>query len=142
MNKLFLITTVALTMLFSSCNGQTNKSKKESVNTIQTKTNKSSSPFLWDKIDESTLETCNKISKEQFAKINKVMPILFKEYTKINEFDESLEYVYNDVDKFSPLILDFISVERVCCPAYTFYIKFSPNSKTVSLIIGGSKKIK
>lgn len=136
MNRLLLVLTVAFAILTGSCNGQTNKDIE------QLKSDKSSSPFKWDKIDESSLGSCRKVTKVQMAIIDKVFPILFKEYNKINEFEESLEFVYTDVEKYSPLILDFIRIERVCCPAYTLYMKFSPNSNTVSLIVGGSKKIK
>ena len=141
MSRIFLITSILFSLLYFPCNGQTLKNNKGN-NIVHSKKNKLTSPFIWDKIDESLLGTCFKISKEQFAKIEKVMPILFKEYVKINEYNDCLEYVYSDREKYSSLILDFISVEHVCCPAYTFYIKFSPNSNNVSLIIGGSKKIK
>ncbi len=138
-----IIIIVALATCFTFCNEQQTVNKPTTKIIQQaTDTTKIVSPFFWNKINEDGLGSCNKISKEQMLRINKVHPILFKEYSTINEYGECLEFIYDDVDKYSPLILDFISVERVCCPQYTFYIKFYPTGNKVSLIVGGNEKIK
>lgn len=133
MKKILIICTVAFAFCFSAY-GQKQSNKQSST--------KVSSPFNWPKIDESKLGVCKPITKEQMEKIEKASAILFKEYEKINEYSESMEFVYTDAMKYAPYILDFISIERLCCPSYSFFIKFTADSKKVSLIVGGSSKIK
>jgi hypothetical protein len=138
-NIFFAILIVSISLL-NACNEKVNSNNNKHLELLDT--NKVSTPFVWEKINESGLGSCHKISKEQLAKIEKVLPILFKQYSKINEFNDCLEFVYNDFEKYAQPILDFISVERVCCPSYTYYMKTYPDKNQVSLVVGGSPKIK
>jgi hypothetical protein len=86
--------------------------------------------------------SCKMTSVEQMKRSEELKATLFKKYDKLNESPDAIELVYADGKKYSPLLIEFINSERVCCPFYTFDLKFEPNSEKVSLIIGGSPQIK
>ena len=55
---------------------------------------------------------------------------------------DAIEYVFADSKKYAPLLLEFMTIERDCCPSAAMNLKFEPNSSRVSLILGGSQKLK
>lgn len=98
-------------------------------------------PAANEKTDTASL-TCKLTNAEQAAREEKLRATVFSKYEKINETDDALELIYADGKQYAPILLDFIITERECCPFFTFNMKFEPNSNKVSLIIGGSPKMK
>lgn len=91
---------------------------------------------------DTTALVCKLTSEEQMKRSEELRATVFKKYEKINETADAVELIYSDSKKNAPMLVEFITTERVCCPFFTFDLKFLPNSDKVSLTIGGSPKIK
>lgn len=85
---------------------------------------------------------CKPITAEQMKRMNILEPIVFKQYEKVIELPDAMEYVFADSEKFASILFEFMTIERDCCPSATISLKFEPNSSKVSLILGGSQKLK
>ena len=85
---------------------------------------------------------CKPITDKQMKRMEILEPVIFKQYEKIIELPDAIEYVFADSKKYAPLLLEFMTIERDCCPSAAMNLKFEPNSSRVSLILGGSQKLK
>jgi hypothetical protein len=85
---------------------------------------------------------CKPITVEQMKRMEILEPIVFKQYEKVIELPDAMEYVFADSKKYASILLEFMTIERDCCPSTTMSLKFEPSSSKVSLILGGSQKLK
>ena len=85
---------------------------------------------------------CKLTPEQQQKRSEELRNTVFKKYEKLNELPDGVELIYSDAKTYAPILVEFITTERACCPFFTFDLKFEPNSDKVALTIGGSAKIK
>lgn len=85
---------------------------------------------------------CKPITAEQMKRMEILEPVVFKQYEKVIEWPDAIEYIFSDSKKYAAILFEFMTIERGCCPSAAISLKFEPNSTKVSLILGGSQKLK
>jgi hypothetical protein len=94
-------------------------------------------------IDDFTpVEACNLTSKEQIKRYKELKDHLFKKIADVKELPEGYDLIFRENIEFSNQLVEFVNFERVCCPSFTFAMKFDPNGGPIHLEIKGSKGIK
>lgn len=91
---------------------------------------------------DSVALVCKLTPEQQQKRSEELRNTVFKKFEKLNELPDAVELIYSDAKTYAPVLVEFITTERACCPFFTFDLKFEPNSDKVALTIGGSAKIK
>jgi len=67
---------------------------------------------------------------------------IFSQAKEVIEKEDSVCFVFNASKGFSSRLVEFINLERDCCPFFWFKIDFMPHHGPITLEIGGPKEAK
>jgi hypothetical protein len=90
----------------------------------------------------STALACKLTNKELAKREGELKKVIFSKAQKITENNDSYELVFKESEDFSLKLVEYINLERQCCPFFTFSMTFEPQEGIVKLKIGESSEIK
>lgn len=67
---------------------------------------------------------------------------IFSLAEEVTELEDSIRFVFSTADEFSSRLIDFINLERKCCPFFWFKLDFMPEQGPIHVEIGGPKEAK
>lgn len=82
----------------------------------------------------------NAIPAEQRQQHQDLYDSVFSQYTQVTELD--LGYRFHFPVELLPRIAEYITLERLCCPFFTFQVQVLPAAETLTLDLTGSEEIK
>ena len=98
-----------------------------------------------DQPDEQTGEpclACTLLGAELAARKEAVGRDLFAHVDHVEELPDGYAYRFPTAEPWAAKALDFIAVERECCPFFTFELVFEPDDGPLWLRLRGSEAIK
>ncbi len=60
----------------------------------------------------------------------------------VEQLEDGYSYIYHQPVDFSLKLVEFINLERKCCPSFKFALEFEPRQGPVKLMIYGSEQIR
>lgn len=66
---------------------------------------------------------------------------IFRKALEVIEMKDSIHFAFNTSNSFSSRLIEFINLERECCPFFSFKLNFMPHHGPVILEIGGAKEM-
>lgn len=124
MKALKLIFSVII-LLACSCNSARDKSSAPK------ETTKANQPLTCTLTSDELVQREAQLKKEIFSKIKKT-----------RELEDGYEFEFHEDAAFSERLVEFINLERDCCPFFTFTLTFEPQAGALKVKIGNSKEIK
>ena len=85
---------------------------------------------------------CNLSEPDLARRRDAISRDLFQHAEEIRELKDGFAYRYPAVEPWAGKLLDFIAVERRCCPFFTFELAFEPNDGPLWLRLRGLAEIK
>lgn len=85
---------------------------------------------------------CRLVGREFMLRKEAIGQELFGHAEQIEELEDGFAFRFPEFDPWANRILDFISVERECCPFFRFELIVEPNEGPVRLTLRGSDEVK
>lgn len=85
---------------------------------------------------------CSLDSLELVKRKMELQENIFRQAEEVIELEDSFRFVFNTSTDFSSRLIEFINLERDCCPFFSFKLDFMPYQGPVILEIGGPKEAK
>jgi hypothetical protein len=85
---------------------------------------------------------CMLTTQEQKARSKELKKLLFPKVQSTKELKDGYALIFNNEEKLTFLLLEFINFERNCCPPFRFVLQFEPNQGPIELHMTGSPEIK
>jgi hypothetical protein len=85
---------------------------------------------------------CNLSGRAFVERIGAIDRDLFAHVEQIDELPDGFAYRFPGAEPWAARVLDFIAVERRCCPFFTFEVVFEPNDGPLWLRLRGSAEVK
>lgn len=85
---------------------------------------------------------CNLIDRKQIEHRQEVIAELFKDSRQVTELADGYALSYPGSAQWATKLLEFIVVERSCCPFFTFELVFEPNQGPILLRLRGAEGVK
>lgn len=96
--------------------------------------------------DQEQTETpclaCNLVGRELADRKDAIARDLFAHAERVEELPDGFGYRFPAAEPWAARVLDFIAVEKRCCPFITFELVFEPNDGPLWLRLRGSDAIK
>lgn len=86
--------------------------------------------------------TCKLTSDELVQREAQLKKEIFSKIKKTRELEDGFEFEFHEDAAFSSRLVEFINLERDCCPFFTFTLTFEPQAGAVKVKIGNSKEIR
>ena len=85
---------------------------------------------------------CNLIGPEFVARKEAISRDLFAYVDRVEELPDGFGFRFPGADPWAAKALEFIEVEKQCCPFFTFELAFEPDDGPLWLRLRGSEAIK
>ncbi|MCW3072540.1 MAG: hypothetical protein JWO44_2430 [Bacteroidetes bacterium] len=86
--------------------------------------------------------TCTLTSDELVKREAQLKEEIFSKVKDTKELEDGFEFSFHEDAAFAAKLVEFINLERDCCPFFTFTLTFAPKGGEISVKIGNSKEIK
>ena len=84
---------------------------------------------------------CTLSGSEQVTRKDEVND-LFKHMQQVNELADGYAFRFPGSDTWANMLMQFIAVERGCCPFFTFALVFEPKQGSIWLHLRGPEGVK
>jgi hypothetical protein len=85
---------------------------------------------------------CSLLGPELAARKEAITRDLFAYAERVDELPDGYAYQFPADGPWPAKVLEFVEVERQCCPFFTFELVFEPNDGSLWLRLRGSEEIK
>lgn len=85
---------------------------------------------------------CKLLGQEFKRRKDEITNALFRHAEEIEEQEDGFAFRFAAFDPWAARIMEFISVERKCCPFFRFELIVEPNQGPVQLTLRGSDEVK
>ena len=85
---------------------------------------------------------CNLLGPELAGRKDAISRDLFAHVERVEELPDGFAYRFPAAEPWAAKVLDFVAVERRCCPFFTFEIVFEPHDGPLWLRLRGSAEVK
>jgi hypothetical protein len=99
-------------------------------------------PAMSDDVIKQAEIACKLLGAEFHERRQAITRDLFAHAGHVEELTDGFAYQFSSTDPWPAKVLEFVAVERQCCPFFTFEIVFEPNDGPLWLRLRGSAEIK
>lgn len=85
---------------------------------------------------------CSLDSLELVKRKEELQKDIFRQAEEIIELEDAIRFTFTSSPGFSSRLIEFINLERDCCPFFSFKLDFKPDHGPITLEMGGSKEAK
>ena len=91
---------------------------------------------------DATAIACYLLGPELAERKDAITRDLFAHVERIDELPDGFAYRFPAAEPWAAKVLDFVAVERRCCPFFTFEVVSEPNDGPLWLWLRGSAEVK
>lgn len=94
-----------------------------------------------EKIPDAAI-ACSLDSLELVKRKAELQQEVFGKAEEVVELEDSIRFTFKTSNGFSYRLIEFIDLERNCCPFFSFQLDFKPHHGSITLEMGGPKEAK